>query len=264
MKTDIIIGSKGKIGSAIFRCYRNNENRVIGYDKDFDKKIVKDCCDWVNTRCMHICIPCKDKGKFIDIVVGYALKILPEIIIIHSTVPVGTVRHIYNTLRVGFNHKKIIVVHSPCCGKHPDLYESIKSHFTKFFAVLPHSSKAYEIVTDIMHSLFDYTCIFSKPEETELAKILSTTEYAIHIAITTEFKRLCKEYNLDFNLVYHDWRENYNQGYQGVSDNQFTRPILEPCNGKIQGNCIVPNINLIKNYMKRTWLTDIRPKRLIK
>lgn len=256
MKKDIIIGAKGQIGSAIYQCYGNNKDKVLQYDLDSRKDIL--IANEDNIRCMHICIPCKNKNKFIYTVLEYINQTQSEIVILHSTVPVGTSREIYKQT------KNVIVVHSPCCGKHPDLYTSIKVRFTKFFGVLPNSKKAWRRIIEIVKPLFNEIVIFRKPEETELAKILSTTEYAIHIAIATEIKRLCNEYNVNFDNVYNSWRESYNEGYVQCGDDRFTRPILTPCKGKIQGTCIIPNIDLIKKYMKPTWLTDIKPKRLIK
>ena len=114
-KKDLIIGCDGQIGKAIYKCYGNETYNVLGYDLDREKHILTVNDD--NIRCMHICIPCKDKDKFIRTVLDYILMVNPEIVILHSTVPCGTTREIYNQT------KDIIVVHSPCCGKHPNLYE---------------------------------------------------------------------------------------------------------------------------------------------
>lgn len=253
MKKDLIIGSNGMIGKAIYECYGDDKNKVLKQDLE---------CIYIDNedtiRCMHICIPCKAKNKFIDIVINYIKEHNPEIVILHSTVPVGTSREIYKQT------KNVILVHSPCCGKHPNLYVSIKSASNKFFSVLPKSEKIIRKVEKIMIDLFDYPIYVENPENTETAKILSTTEYALHIAIVTEFKRYCKENNLNFDFVYTAWRENYNETYTELKDKKFIRPILTPCKGKISGHCILPNIQLIKKYMKSTWLTDIKPKRLIK
>ena len=258
IKKDLIIGSEGQIAKAIYKCYGNNKNKVLRYDLDSEEHILTANED--NIRCMHICIPCKDKDKFIDIVDNYIYEVKPEIVIIHSTIPLGTSREIYKHLC-----DKTIIVHSPCKGKHPDLYKSIKQTFTKYFGVIPNSDIAWHKVMGIFVKLFDKSYYAGKPENTEMAKILCTTEYAWHISIATEFKRYCKENNVDFNLVYNEFRKDYNEGYKEMGLGKFTRPMLEPCKDKILGHCVKENlVNLLKPYMKPTWLTDIKPKRLIK
>ncbi len=257
MKKDLIIGSNGMIGKAIYKCYGNNKDMVFRCDLDFDESVPMGNEKYI-IRCMHICIPCKDKNKFIYTVLEYINKTQSEIVIIHSTVPVGTSREIYEQT------KNLIVVHSPCCGKHPDLYGSIKSTFTKYFGIIPNNSKSFRKVLKIFVELFDKSSFAGKPENTEMAKILSTTEYAWHIAIATEFKRYCKENKVDFNFVYNEWRKNYSNGYKELGLEKFTRPVLIPCKDKILGHCVKENlVNLLKKYMKPTWLTDIKPKRLI-
>ena len=39
---------------------------------------------------MHVCLPCNERDKFVSIVVGYAKKFSPRLLIINSTVPLGT------------------------------------------------------------------------------------------------------------------------------------------------------------------------------
>ena len=97
-----------------------------------------------------------------------------------------------------------------------------------------------------------------------MTKILSTTVYSHHIAIVTEINRICEEYGLDFNNVFTKWTKNYNRGYQKLDKDHFVRPVLYPCTeGELKGHCIKENINLMKKYMKPTWLTDLKPKRLL-
>ena len=72
MKKDLIIGSEGMIGKAIYKCYGNDKTKVLEYDiksndefnLDSNKNIL--VCNENNIRCMHICIPCVDKKKFIE------------------------------------------------------------------------------------------------------------------------------------------------------------------------------------------------------
>lgn len=234
---DVVIGL-GEIGKAIRSCYdgwTRNEMIVTGIDKGSTKIAEADV--------MHICFPYDNNFEFE--VLRYAKEIDPNIIIIHSTVPVGTTRKIYDTLL-----QRKVVAHSPIVGKHPDLKDSIQNKFIKTFAGLPNSTATASVLKNKLH--IQEIKEFKNPESTELAKLLSTTEYAWHIMIATEVNRLCEALNLPFGEVYSFWRSNYNRGYE----KKYSRPILEPCTGTIGGHCILENLDLLKKNIK-TWMGEV-------
>lgn len=257
MKKDLIIGY-GEIGKSIHECY-NNKEKAIPYDLGYDESILVE--NKGDVRCMHICFGFFTEKQFIVSVLEYVSKIYPEMVIIHSTVPVGTTRKIYDIAKQ-FGAR---VAHSPVMGIHPHLQESIQTHFIKFYAALPKSRKSNSLVKDIFYEMnIDEFESFSKPEATELAKLFSTTRYAHHISIATEIKRYCDLYSVKFEEAYTNWEDNYNEGYCGMGKLHFVRPVLKPCKDKIGGHCITANIKIIKKYMKKTWLTEIMPKKLIR
>jgi len=235
--TDLIIGM-GEIGTALYECYLDKK-QVIGYDIKSPKEI-KGSID-----CMHIAFPFDD--EFNEEVIKYAILYKPRIIIIHSTVPVGTTRGLYDKL-------KIPIAHSPCVGKHPELKESIQERFVKIFSVIPDTEELNVKSIFISKMGIDNVNSFKLPEATELAKVLETTEYLWHILIATEYQRLCKEYRVDFDEVYRYYRLSYNSGYE----RKYTRPVLEPHTGHIGGHCIIPNLKILEKYMKPTWFTEVR------
>lgn len=252
-KKDLIIGSKGMIGKAIYKCYDKDYN-VLKYDLDSEEHIL--IANEDNIRCMHICIPCKDKNKFIDTVIKYIVDINPEITILHSTVPVGTSREIYNNIPFRKNEGNI-VVHSFCRGKHPDLYKSIKSVFWKYWSQLPNSKEAKSKVYGIMSDLFDKQWHVKNPETSEFGKLYSTTQYLWQIAITTAIHEDSKDYPLvDFNQAYSLFNVDYNVGYTEIGEKKFCRPVLTPCKDKISGHCLRENLRLLRIYGKESKLLN--------
>jgi len=231
---DVIIGM-GEIGKAIRDCYSPGAFNLV----TIDKKPIK----LANVDVMHICFPYSD--EFEGEVLRYNKLYEPKIIIIHSTVPVGTTRKIFETLL-----QVKTVAHSPCVGKHPNLRESIQNQFIKMFSALPDGRAVASVLKHKLH--IKEIKEFRKPEATELAKLLSTTEYAWHIMIATEVNRLCEKNNVSFDEVYSFWRSSYNRGYE----RKYSRPILEPCSGIIGGHCILPNLDLLKKNNK-TWLSEV-------
>ena len=97
----------GEVGQAIAEFYRNP--RIKDLKRDDGLKEVE---------ILHICLPwMKD---FVKIVKKEIKNIRPKLVIIHSTIPVGT------TKKIGG-----MVVHSPIRGVHPHLYKGIKT-FVKY------------------------------------------------------------------------------------------------------------------------------------
>ena len=110
----------GEVGSSV--------REVLGCEG-----IVKDAQNIPQADVIHVCFPHSE--KFVDIVNNYALQTKAQLIIVHSTVPVGTCKSIGEH-----------VVHSPIRGKHPRLAESIRT-FVKFFGG-PRAQEAAQIFID--------------------------------------------------------------------------------------------------------------------
>lgn len=182
---------------------------------------------------LHICYPYID--NFIETTKGYIKKYNSELVIIHSTVPVGTTRKIAQ-----------FAVHSPIRGVHPNLEDSIKV-FVKYFGG-QNAEKASRYFSDINIE----TKAFDKSETTELSKILSTTYYAWNVLFAKEVKRICDEFGLDFDDVYTVPNQDYNKGYTKLGLERVVRPVLKYVPGSIGGHCLIPNCEFLDD-----WITDI-------
>lgn len=186
---------------------------------------------------LHIAYPWQK--NFVGVTKKYIRVYNPKLVIIHSTVPVGT------TKKLG----EIAVV-SPIRGDHPGLEKSIKT-FVKYFG----GPKARE-AAKIFSSVGIKTKICENSETVELLKILDTSYYAWNIIFAKEVKRVCDEMNLDFEEVYTIPNNDYNKGYKKLGRPQVIRPILKPMPGPIGGHCVIPNADLLDD-----WITEIVKKR---
>jgi len=223
----LVIGA-GEVGKSLFGILKARYSVAI-----------KDKSDPVkgSFKVLHIAYP--NSKKFVTVTKKYIKKYNPELVVIHSTIPVGTTRKIAS-----------FVVHSPVCGVHPKLEKGIKT-FVKYFG----GRDAKEAAV-YFSQLGIKTQIFEKPETTELLKILDTTYYAWNVVFCKETKRICDALGLDFNEVYTIANSDYNEGYKKLKMAQVTRPVLKPVNGKIGGHCLIPNCHLLKD-----WLTETIKKR---
>lgn len=182
---------------------------------------------------LNLCFPYSP--DFVKEARKYIQSYRPKFVINHSTVPIGTTRQLGD-----------LAVHSPVNGRHPDLINSLRA-FVKFIGAT-NAFASYEAARFLQLAGMN-TMIFSSPETTELAKILCTTRFGWDIAFMKEAARICKEYKLPFHEVYTEWTWHYNQGYKNLNHLEFTRPALFPMSGGIGGHCIMPNCDLLEDFL---------------
>ena len=115
--------------------------------------------------------------------------------------------------------------------------------FVKYIAGI--STDANKAALDHLISIGITIGILPRPEESEMAKLLSTTYYGFNILFAKMVNELCEEYGLDYDSVYTYPNNTYNKGYQTLGMDHVTRPVLSPPDGRIAGHCIVPNFNLL-------------------
>ena len=233
MKIGIV--GHGQVGQAVAKLYFETDTTESWFS--FDKILIYDpyqgmMDDISDVDILNVCIPyTKD---FVSIV-----KDLPTpnwYTVIHSTVPVGTTEK--------FGHK---FLHSPVRGVHPNLYEGLKT-FVKFIGGDEQLAEAY---SGHLKTLGIETHICKDAKTTELSKLADTTYYGLCIAFTSDMKKLCDEYDLDFMEVMTKYNNTYNEGYKKLGKPNVVRPVLYPTD-KIGGHCVIPNAKLLP----RTKLID--------
>ena len=233
MKIGIV--GHGQVGQAVAKLYSETDTTKTWFS--FDKILIYDpyqgmMDDISDVDILNVCIPyTKD---FVSVVSD--LPTANWYTVIHSTVPVGTTEK--------FGHK---FLHSPVRGVHPNLYEGLKT-FVKFIGGDEQLAQAY---SGHLKTLGIETHICKDAKTTELSKLADTTYYGLCIAFTSDMKKLCDEYDLDFMEVMTKYNNTYNEGYKKLGKPNVIRPVLYPTD-KIGGHCVIPNAKLLP----RTKLID--------
>jgi len=220
--SNLILGA-GNVGQALN--YNFVDCKVLDKDSpDFEGKV----------KFMHIAFPYSK--TYVQDVLGYIKKYNPEIVIIHSTVKLNTTRKIQDKV-------KTPIVYSPIVGQHNKLSESI-SIFDKLIGYIhPNLRYAQDVARYFKENGLN-PVIKKDPETLELAKLLSTTRYALHISFAQEQERICKRHGLDYADVVLDFEKMFNEGTLRSGQVELVRPFVFP--GVIGGHCLMPNLRILK------------------
>lgn len=239
----IVVLGKGEIGSSVGELYEEYHHNVFYIDKQTPLDSVKAFALDNNTDVLNVAIPFQlEDENFEDVVYKYIKILRPVMCIIHSTIDVGTTRNIKYALDDDEEAFDTILVHSPVEGIHPYLKKSMQifSKFVGGFSV-EESTK----VAEHLYELGIYTTICDSPEESELAKMLSTTYYGLNIRFMQAVKEQCDALDLDFDTVYKKFNENYNASYTDMGMPHVNRPVLKFMGYGISGHCISQNAELL-------------------
>jgi len=225
----------GEVGRAIIKFYRNPRLHKC-FDKQVRIKDFKKDDGLKGVDILNICIPWDN--NFIKIVTKEIKEIKPKLTIIHSTIAPGT------TKRIG-DSTKVLVVHSPIRGIHPNLYSGIKT-FVKYIGT--DSKKAGELAKEHLESLGIKTKVFQPSITTEIGKLFSTSYYAVCVAWHGEMKEICDKTRVDFEKAVTDFNKTYNEGYKKLGKSNVVRPVLYPPKGGIGGHCLIGNAKILKEH----------------
>lgn len=222
----------GEVGQAIAKFYKNSRIKDLNRDDGFE-----------GVEVLNVCIPWSK--HFIKIVSGEIKKIKPKLVIVHSTVPVGTTKKLALGLPKGLD---AAIAHSPIRGVHPNLYGGIKT-FVKY--VGSDSRKAGVMAQKHMESLGMKTKLFEKSAESEALKLWDTTQYGWMILLNKGIKEWCDKKGLDFDAVYTDANKSYVEGYKKLGRPEVARPYLKYMPGKIGGHCVIPNCQILDSEIAK-------------
>lgn len=230
----------GEIGKSIERLYL--ESGIVPLIKDIQRNDGLEECD-----VLHICIPWSENfiASVVSYVKQYQTRNQKSVVMIHSTVPVGTTTKIINASTVPN------ICHVPIRGLHPNLLQGIKT-FPLYIGTT--SSSLFCFIQRHFNDLRITDLVYcDKPETTELAKLLDTTYYGVCIAFHKEAAALCQNLGLDFNEVMTNYNLSYNEGYPKLGKPNVVRPVLTNVPGPIGGHCVVPNAQILA----KTWKSEV-------
>lgn len=222
MKPKHLVIGLGQVGRAVFEVLLESGKPVTGVDVAALE--MTDLFDVI-----HCCIPYNQ--SFEHVLNNYISKyLMPNgLVIIHSTVPVGT-------------SENLSAVHSPIRGVHPHLAVGIKT-FTKFFG----GPRAAEAST-YFHDICPTQCT-PLARNTEALKLWDTTYYGWNILFEKFVHKYCAKHGLDFDIVYRAANETYNAGYFELDKTNVQRPVLTHVAGPIGGHCVLPNAWLLDSVV---------------
>jgi hypothetical protein len=217
IKSNLVIGL-GQIGTAIKEILQcDGQDKEILFSGHYDV--------------LHICIPALK--NFVEVVEMYRELYTPNLIIVHSTVPIGTC-------------KQLGAVHSPCRGIHPNLKEGIMT-FVKYFG----GEKAEEASQIFTEKGIKVKCI-KDSNTVEALKLWDTTQYGWNIMLEKEIYKYCQENGLDFDLIYTDANKTYNEGYEELGHPEYKKYILKQVDGTVGGHCVLQNLPLLGGLIADT------------
>lgn len=172
---------------------------------------------------LHVCIPWS--SGFADAVKDAVTRHRAELVVVHSTVPIGTCDpHGW--------------VHSPVRGRHPNLAPSLRT-FTKHFG----GSRAAEAAD--MWAPISKTAVHPRAVETEAGKLWELVQYGLQVRVCQAIHEWCMARGLDPDVVYRQFAEEYNAGYATLGYRRFVRPVLDYVPGPIGGHCVARNAPMI-------------------
>jgi UDP-N-acetyl-D-mannosaminuronate dehydrogenase len=227
MSKVLVVGHKGKVGSAMYAIFRGNSDfEVHGIETG-------ETLDLKNVDFMHICYGCKDEQQFVETTVSYIRKFNPTVTIINSSV-IPTV-----TERIAQETGKLLA-HSPVRGMDLSMKHDLL-HYVKFIGGI--NPKASQLTKKHFESVGMKTYVCKSPRETEFAKLFATSYYALMIGWFQEVYRICEEKNVDYKQVVE------------FIKTEEDKPILYP--GYIGGECLIPNIKLLLKKTKSIFLQAV-------
>lgn len=219
----IVMGGLGEVGAALCEVLNKNGNIIYVLDKKDDFRPP----EGRKYEFLHVTIPFSD--SFHSAVRSAIRDYDPRYVVIHSTVPVGTTRKLGN-----------FCAHSPVRGQHPNLAAGIRK-FVKYVGA--HKDETRYAVVDHLESVGLTAEGWSKPEDTELMKMLCLSRYLNDLAFYEAGFRTCKKFSVAPIRMVH-WTNSYNDGYRGT---KYVRPELSFPMGKVGGHCVMPVSKMLFN-----------------
>lgn len=228
MESAIVLGGKGQVGGAIAEILSEHGTRLSVVDLGLRPKT------WEKKSVLHVAIPYSK--EFVTVVKSEIKRYKPSLVIVHSTVPVGTTRQLGE-----------MVAHSPVRGQHNDLKYSIM-RFIKYVAGV--TRVAGQRAFKHLHANGFPAYLWGKPEETELMKLLCLSRYLNDLALYEKAYQLCVDFKVAPNRML-DWTDSYNDGY---AKSKYVRPSFTFPMGKVGGHCVMSVSKMLQAQTKDGWL----------
>lgn len=226
----LVIGL-GQIGSAVYQVL-SDKYEVDALD--INPEPVKDKVD-----VLHICFPYSE--TFVKEVKRYQIKYSPQLVIIYSTLPIGTTKKIKHA------------VHSPVEGKHPRLAMSVRVGLRW---IGYNNDEDKKLAQKIWRPI---TLCESVPDSdwTEFLKMASTSKYGINLVWADYMDSVAKHLKMPYAFV-KEWDQGYNALYARLDMKSVRKYVLDPPGGVIGGHCVRENAFLLDDQFPNDMLKMIK------
>ncbi len=228
-KPRVAVIGLGEVGSAVYRvAEKSRAFQLYGYDIDPSRTIhrLEDIPAPIDY--LHIAIPFRNMASFLEAVEGYAERLRPRMVLVHSTVAPGTTRAIHARLGVP-------VAYTPVRGKHPCIERHLR-FWPKWVAALPRDA-IDEAARHLEAMGLPVKSCECEPETLELAKLWETVYRAAMIAAWQELHRMALRFGADVEKI----AEFVAEVHEVLRD----RPVYYP--GVIGGHCLIPNTEILRS-----------------
>lgn len=237
--TDIVIGL-GEVGTAILKLLKT-KYKAYGYDSNMPSRNYKNLIRR-KFEYMHICYPYSD--NFVDTFEEYLITFDPDIVVVHSTVPIGTC----SMLSVGFER----LVYSPIRGIHPDLFDHIKQ-FPKYLAHPRDRNLLNKVRHHFGNAGIKNTKTIHEYEQLEFMKLISTTYYGVLISWAQQIQMQCWENKWN----YHDVTDFYKEHRYVYDGEKGLKPVLYGTE-EIGKHCVLQNLPLLEESFRSPHIKAIK------
>jgi UDP-N-acetyl-D-mannosaminuronate dehydrogenase len=230
MRNRVVVIGLGEIGRPLLELIEEAGMTAAGIDVD-----TADLPTRGTVGVMHVCIPF-EIDDFVGEVARYAGQLEPELIVVNSTVSVGTTRAIHE--RTG-----VPAANSPVRGKHVRMHDDLL-HYDKFVGGV--DADAGAAASAHFEALGMRTRVLASAETSELAKLSETTYFGVLVAWAQEVERYCDQFGLDYDEVVSFYEEI---GYL---------PRVKYFPGVIGGHCLMPNIEILLSQVDSRFLDALK------
>jgi len=193
---------------------------------------------------LHVCYPFQIRD-FVGTTIAYIERYRPELVIIHSTVQVGTTKRVQDRTQVP-------VSYSPVRGKHAKMEQEML-HYQKFVGI--DSREALQQASEHLSAAGFRVATYANAETAELSKLMETTWLGILVGWAQDVERMAGEYGVSY--------EEVNRFVEEIS----YLPKVWP--GFIGGHCVMPNIAILRDRFSSRFLdavvqsNEMKEKRLL-
>jgi UDP-2-acetamido-3-amino-2,3-dideoxy-glucuronate N-acetyltransferase len=226
MKSSVI--GLGEVGGALFKILKEK------YDIQWFEKT---SAPNYKAEIMHVCIPWSD--KFIDTVVRYSDVQRPDIIVIHSSVEVGTTEKLSKLVDAK-------CFHSPIRGQHPKMEGGILN-YVKYIGTDIEDAELCDKVCNYFAVCGISVKLIYGTKATELAKLLELSRYGTYIAFAKEQEQICKDFGVKYDVVVTDYENTRSDGLKRINQDHLIQPQLYPFENFVGGHCTVEDMEILLN-----------------